>query len=115
MAAICIECWVGPKAVLSQKLIRCPLERSFEELFQYEVEAGSSLSRDRSDYLLKISTSSSGQPGTWKDIDISENIGLEVEFGCRYVRFQATVSQQAPPAKKVCERSAFDVLCSAIA
>ena len=45
---------------------------------------------------------------------MDDTVGLIVDFGCRYVSFQvATDTHAEPSAKKVCQRSAYDVLLAA--
>ena len=107
-----------PRLFWRKSWCAAPLEKTFEDLFKCEVEPGIAAGSSTSDVnvgqlnnsTLKASSSCSGKPGTWKDVSTSKSVRLAVVFGCRYVRFEVTVSPTEPPAKKVCERSAFDEL-----
>ena len=77
---------------------------------------GKSYSNSQSHARLTVSASLGGRctVGSWKDVDLDDTVGLIVDFGCRYVRFQVVTDADAEPsAKRVCQRSAYDVLLAA--
>lgn len=121
MAAICIDCvqttpW---KSLVDGRLARLSEKATLREVFAAEVEPRLLPSRGgtsaTSQSQLTVCASLGGAVGSWKDVDLDDTVGLIADFGCKYVRFQVATEEASaePSAKKVCQRSAYDVLLAA--
>lgn len=107
---LCVQCWRGPKCVLEQRLVRVADGMTLLEVFSAEVQPRLSADVTSVAWTVVASASSNGGSGTWKEVEVTENVQLVLDFGCRFVLFR--LDGVAPAAKRPCveNQSAFDVL-----
>ena len=107
---LCVQCWRGAKCLLQQRIVRVSHETTLKELFCEEVQPRLPL-----EWIVAATASSNGGAGTWKDVEVTETVGLVDEFGCRFLDFRLV--DVAPAVKRPCpdRPSAFDVLLGAAA
>lgn len=116
MAGLCLECWRGTERVLPQQLTRVSDSATFRSVLAGKLsDLGLSVQTDGA----QVEVSATGK-GDWKFVDLDEDVGLTISFGCHYVKFNLrTCDHEAvePAAKRsrTSLPSAFDVLTASAA
>ena len=109
-----VVCWRSAKRLLSQRLIRVEFDATLEDVFDSHVKPrladhGSSLPVH-----MNAKSTASEKTEAWKDVEMTENVSLLIDFGCRFVKFslQDAVDEEVSIAKRPCPdgASAFKVL-----
>ena len=114
MASLCVECWRSAKRLLSQRLIRVEFHATQEDVFDSHVKPRLA---DRGSCLpvhVNAKATASEKTGAWKGVEMTENVSLLIDFGCRFVKLslQDAVDEEVSIAKRTCPdgASAFKVL-----
>ena len=107
MLSLCVSCvqtnsW---RSLLDGRLARLSETAPLQEVFVAEVEPRLPSCGNKScasQLQLTVSPPLTGTAGSWKDVKLDDTVGLIVDFGCRYVRFQVATDTLAEPSANGC-------------
>ena len=77
---LCVQCWRGAKCLLQQRIVRVSHETTLKELFCEEVQPRLPEDVTSLEWIVAATASSNGGAGTWKDVEVTDTVGLVVEI-----------------------------------